>query len=64
MIDVRATREAYDTEVIDNLVWIRRVFNLADPLTKLDNRDMMKMFMESGQIEYEVEKYVVRTPTQ
>lgn len=62
MIDICATEGTYDSKVVDELGWIRREFNIADPLTKLDNSEMMKKFMKTGTIDYEVEQYVLRTP--
>lgn len=35
MIDVKASKEAYDNYVINELGWIRRQYNLSDALTKL-----------------------------
>lgn len=40
MVDISATRQAYDQEVIDGLGWIRRDFNIADSMTKVN--DIMK----------------------
>lgn len=34
MIDIREDREAYNDESIDDIIWIRPKFNLADAMTK------------------------------
>lgn len=34
MVYVRAAREAYKDGIIDNMIWIRIKYNLADELTK------------------------------
>ena len=62
MIDIEATRQAYDEEVINNLGWIRREYNIADSLTKIQINSIMKKFMLTGKIDLVVEQYVVRTP--
>lgn len=33
-MDVKAAREAYNDETIDDIVWIRRKYNLAGAMTK------------------------------
>lgn len=35
MIDVKATRQAYDEEVVNSIGWIRREGNLSESLTKI-----------------------------
>ena len=34
MIDVKAAREAYNQGIIEDVMWIRRDYNLADAMTK------------------------------
>lgn len=48
MIDLKATRETYDTDVINYLGWINREFNLADSFTKIHVNDALKDFMLTG----------------
>lgn len=62
MIDIKATEEAYDNDVINALGWIIREHNLADALTKLQINDAMKRFMAIGIVHYEEEQFVVRDP--
>lgn len=50
MIDVRASRDAYDQEVWSHLGWILQKFNLSDALMKVENREMMKSFTEKDGI--------------
>lgn len=60
MIDVRATREAFDDKTITFLGRIERKYNIADPLTKYDSNTMMKAFMETGRIDYKVDQWIIR----
>lgn len=62
MIDVRSTREAYEREVIRELGWMRREYNVSDALTKIETNHVMREFMETGKVAYKVERYVFRTP--
>lgn len=59
MIDIAATRQAYDQENINELGWIRRDFNIADALTKIAINEIMKKFILTGRIEYTTEQFVV-----
>lgn len=62
MIDIAATRQAYDQEVIEELVWIRRDYNISDSLTKIAVKEKIKTFMLTGEVEYTIEQFVVRNP--
>lgn len=63
MIDIQATREAYDNDVISELGWIRWEHNLADALTKTQINEAMRRFMETDKVHYEAEQFVIRNPT-
>lgn len=56
MIDIRAMREAFDDRTIKFLGRIDRKYNIGDPLTKFDSNSMMKSFMETGRIDYNVDQ--------
>lgn len=60
MIDIKATREANDQDIINELEWIRRQYNISEALTKIQTNEAMKNFMKTGKVEYEVEQFVVR----
>lgn len=60
MIDIQATHEAYDEDVISELGWIRREHNLADALTKLQINDAMRSFINTGQVYYTAKQFVIR----
>lgn len=62
MNDVRSTREAYDDGLIKNLGGIHCHFNPADKLTKFSSNLVMKPFVETVTLSYEVKQWVVRTP--
>lgn len=63
MIDIRVAREACEDYKISQLRWLRRKFNLSEPMTKLTISEIMREFMRSGLVDFVVEKYVVRTRT-
>ena len=60
MIDVKAAREAYNQGVIEDVMWIRRDYNLADAMTKSNILPQLIKVMETGKIEYEIEQSVQR----
>lgn len=62
MLEVRATRQAYDDDVINDLGWIRREYN-ADSLTKIEVNQAMMKFMMTGVIDFVVEQFVIKTRT-
>ena len=56
MIDIKAAREAYNEGIIEDIVWIRRQFNLAHAMTKAQiNQDLVKA-LNTRKIKYEVEQ--------
>lgn len=62
MIDIRITCYAYGTEVIDDLGWICREYNISDLLTKILINQVMRTFKSTGKVYYEVAQYVIRAP--
>lgn len=62
MIDIKATKDAYDNDVINELGCIRRDHNLADAMTKNHVNGAMRRFMATGEVHYEAEQFVVREP--
>lgn len=61
MIDIKAAREAYNEGTINDVVWIRRDYNLADAMTKYKILPQLVEFLQTGKVRYEVEQSVLRT---
>ena len=60
MIDLRATKEAYDSNTIALLGHILRELNIADSMTRIENNSMMQTFMAEGTLNIEINQYVVK----
>lgn len=45
IVEVRATRQAYDDNVINDIGWIMREYNVSDSLTKSEVNAIMRKFM-------------------
>ena len=60
MIDIKAAREAYNQGIIDDIIWIRRQFNLADAMTKPSILPELVQALETGKLHYEVEQSITR----
>lgn len=58
MVYVRAAREAYKDGIIDNMIWIRIKYNLADELTKAAFLPEFINSTEKNQLRNEVEQSV------
>lgn len=56
MIDIIATREAYERREIDNMSWIRSEHNVADMLTELKTCDVLKTVLDSGNLNLIIEQ--------
>lgn len=61
MIDGLAAREAYNSGIVDDIVWIRRKYNLGDSMTKLEIMPEFVKAIEANRIHYEIEQSVNRT---
>lgn len=60
MVDIRATREAYNRRDISDVDWVGSAHNLADGLTKFAKRQPLVDFLDSGRLTTEVEQWVLR----
>lgn len=62
MIGKHDAREAYDDGIIDEVVWIRRKYNLADStcMTKATILQQLVEMMETEKRNYEIERSVHR----
>lgn len=60
IIDVKAAREAYDDGIIDDVICIRRNFNLADLMTKTARTPEFVEALHQNQLHYEIEQSVNR----
>ena len=61
MIDIKAAREAYNEGTINDVIWIRRDYNLADAMTKYKIQPQLVEFLQTGKVKYEEEQSVLRT---
>lgn len=62
MIDLQATREAYNERKIDNMGWIKSCGNLADGLTKLNKPELIQHTMRTGKLQTFADQWVIRQP--
>lgn len=60
MIDIKATREAYDCNKITIIGWIRTNRHIADGLTKLERCDCLGELFDTGTITVDAEQWIVR----
>lgn len=63
MIERKAAREPYNDVIIDDSIWIRRKFNLADAMTKPTILPELVELDDTGKLHYEVEQSMKRTTT-
>lgn len=56
MIDVKASREAYNDGIVEDSIWIRRSYNLTNVMTKTSILAQLLDVIETGNIEYEIEQ--------
>lgn len=61
MIDVKASREAYNEGIISNEICIRREIYLADAMTKSSILPQFVEALNQNQLYYEVEQIINRT---
>lgn len=54
MIDIKAAREAYNEVIINDLIWIRMDYNLADTMKKSKVLPQLVAVMKTGKTKYEV----------
>lgn len=54
MIDVNSAREAHNDGIIDDIVWIRREFNMAVEMTKATILPQLVEMREEGKLKYEL----------
>ena len=54
-------RMVNDEGTINDVIWIRRDFNLADAMTKYKIQPQLVEFLQTGKVKYEVEQSVLRT---
>lgn len=61
MIDIKAALVAYSEEIIKDIIWIRRKFNLADSATKVQISNGLMKDVYKNQLHYEIENYISKT---
>lgn len=60
MIDIQESREAYNDEIIDDLLWIRLIFNFYRHEKTCINEELLNMLQDCI-ITYEVENTIIKT---
>lgn len=60
MIDIHATREAYDRQEITDIGLVRSQYNLADCMTKIMLPKQMIQVMRTSKLSHPVEQFVLR----
>lgn len=48
MIDIKATREAQNEAIVNDVIWIRREYNLADAITNHNTPPELLQFQQIG----------------
>jgi hypothetical protein len=59
MIDISASREAFNERLISNIGLIKSEFNPADSLTKIGSNGAMLTLLRSGKIEHPIEQIII-----
>lgn len=54
MIDVKARRDACNEEIVHEIIWIRKTYNMADAMTKKSILQQLVEMMETGKLSFEV----------
>lgn len=60
MIDIQATREAYQERKIDNMGWVKSDGNIADGLTKINKMELIQHVMRTGRFDRVADQWVIR----
>lgn len=61
MVCDNAAREAFNEEIIDYIIWIRRMYNLVDAMTEIAILPEFVEAIEKKQLYYELGQSVKRT---
>ena len=61
MIDIKTERDAYKEGIINDVLWNRIEYNLADAVTKYSILPQIVELLQTGTVKYEVEQSVLRT---
>lgn len=54
LIDFRASREGHNDGIVEDVMWIRRNYKLADGTTRTSILPQFIKVMETGKIKYEI----------
>ena len=60
MIDIKCAGEAYNTNIIEDIIWIRRNFNIGDAITKAAVSNELVKTLRTGKIHFEIERSIIR----
>lgn len=61
MVDIKATREAYNEVIVNADLWISRYYNLADAMAKHTILSQLVDFLRTGKVKYEIEQSVFQS---
>jgi Reverse transcriptase (RNA-dependent DNA polymerase) len=60
LIDLAVIRQSYRRFEVDNIGFIRTVYNIADPLTKNTTNVVMDKLLRTGKLSHPVDEFIVR----
>lgn len=60
MIDIKATRGAFEMHYVFRIGWIRSHSNIADGLTKLTICDVLESLLDTGNRDVTAERWIIR----
>lgn len=58
MADTNAAIETYNDGIVNNVIWIRREYNLADGMAKYTTLPQVAYFLETGKVKGKIEQFV------
>lgn len=61
MVDIKNGREAYNEEIINDIIWVRRKYNRADDMTKTQINNELVNAIDNSQINNEVQNSIIKT---
>lgn len=60
MTGIRVSKEAYNDQIVDFIIWIRPKFNQADTMTKTGINAECRRALKDGKLRYEVENSIIK----
>lgn len=60
MIDIKAFIQAYNDEIINDIIWMRRNFNLADVRTEIATKHELIQALDRESLHYEIQNSIIK----